>query len=106
MPVLPLKLEAARWASHVDRQGFWRPPSVGEPTFPSSAIDLLCGAVRSPAGGRRRSSGALNQFDLVAVRVFNKGNDRLAMLHRAGFTDHLATPLVDFGTGGSRVRNG
>src|SRR5439155_12284130 len=40
-------------------------------------------------GRGARASAALDQLDAVAVRVFDKGDDRAAMRHRAGRTGDL-----------------
>src|SRR5207302_9078261 len=70
-------------------------------------------AVRTPPSGRdwdrRRPAGnpasaALHQLDAVAIGVFDKGDDRAAMRHRAGRTRdldpggaELLARLVDIG---------
>ena len=42
----------------------------------------------------------LDQFDFVAVGVLDEGDDRAAVLHRAGFARHRAAAALDLGTGG------
>src|SRR6476646_8321178 len=39
---------------------------------------------------------ALNEFDLVSIRVFDECDDRLAMLHRARFAADLTAALTHF----------
>ena len=41
------------------------------------------------------AGAGLNQLDLVTVRIFNKGNDRVATLHRAGLARDLAARRLD-----------
>src|SRR5690606_29287221 len=54
-------------------------------------------------GGLVGAARALDEFDLVAVGVFHKRNDRGAVLHGAGFAHHLATFLANAVTGGVGV---
>jgi hypothetical protein len=43
--------------------------------------------------------GELNQFDFVAVGVFDEGDDACTMFHRAGFAGDFAALGMDEGTG-------
>ena len=49
-------------------------------------------------------AAALDKLDLVAIRVFDKGNDRAAMLHRAGFAGHFAAQCAHLLTGCGGIR--
>ena len=42
------------------------------------------------------TTARLDEFDLVAIRVLDKGDDGRAVLHRSGLAHHLAAAALDF----------
>src|SRR5690606_33537467 len=42
-----------------------------------------------------RSAPALDQFDLVTIRILDEGDDGRAVLHRSGLAHHLAATGAD-----------
>ena len=80
----------ARQAGHADAQ------HRGAGQMPSSRAPLIADAVwSSGASGLGASGGALDQLDLVAVRVLDEGDDGGAVLHRPRLAHHLAAAGTD-----------
>src|SRR5699024_5689167 len=48
-----------------------------------------------PAPTRLLAAAALDEFDLVSVRVLDEGDDGTAMFHRAGFAHHPAATFAN-----------
>src|SRR5690606_11156644 len=78
----------------------WKPPKL--PCWPRSEGErgaMKKGAADAPFSSSVDAFLALNELDLVAVRVFDESNDCLPMLHGAGFACNFAAARLDVVTG-------